>query len=161
MTELQFHDRNINFTLCILFLSGLHPGLLVQNSISNQMCLFCRIGDCLQWQFLPREQGSTWQKWMLETIWVYREKRVAQPPWSLNYSWMGDTDIYFVYEMTHSAVQITGVNTQAREGINILDQIYHCCDWSWHPVHGWEHLKDLQSFPVELLLFAFGLSISI
>lgn len=50
--------------------------------------------------------------------------------------------------MTHSPVQITRVNTQAKEGINIQHQFYHCCDWSWHPVRGWEHLKDLQSFPI-------------
>lgn len=121
------------------FFSRLHPHLRGENSISKQMHLFCRIRVCLQWQFLPREQGSTWEKWMLETIWVSLQReegssasmtvqlhlhgrhRVLSVLWVMS---------HFVYEMTHSAVQIPGVNTKRRnQHPGLLWLIMTSCAW--------------------------------
>lgn len=66
---------------------------------------------------------------------------------------MGDTEIYFVYEIARSTVQITGVNTKP-EGINVLDQFYHSCAW----LGAFERSLE---FSIEVLLFAPGLTVSI
>lgn len=66
-------------------------------------------------------------------------------------------EICFFWEMARSAVQITGVNTEAEEGINILDQFYHCCDsCAW--LGAFERSPE---FSLEILLFAPGLTVSI